>query len=261
MQKIIANHKTNKHKAWKWIGGILAVFIIIGVGFGLYLNARWKPILTKKLKEGVRNRSFNLYKLDFQDITFNPFTGSAALHQVSLTPDTAVYNYLKAFQLAPANIFKVKLERLQLSRISLLKAYFKREIDMNAVVLEQPSIQMIHYEVKLDPEVEKAVPTLYQMISNRLKSINISAIKIIDADFDYINGETLQTLNSVKHLNVNVKDFLVDSLSQFDPTRYYYAKDIGFQLTGYKSIGKDKMLWKEFMGVLDSVKIAQSARN
>ncbi|SMC71436.1 AsmA family protein [Pedobacter nyackensis] len=241
MQKIIPNHKANKHKVWKWIGGILAVLILIGLGLGLYLNARWKPILTKKLKEGVRNRSLKLYKLDFKDITINPFTGSAALYQVSLTPDTVVYNQLKANQLAPANIFKVKLARLQISRIALLRAYFKREIDMKAIVLEQPSIQMIHYKVKPRPEVKKEALTLYQMISNQLKSINVRAIKIIDADFDYVNGETSQTLNSVKHLSINVKDFLVDSLSQFDTTRYYHAKDIGFQLTGYKSIGKNKM--------------------
>jgi len=233
--------QSSKRTWWKWLLGIFAVFFILILGALLYFNARWKPILTNKLKEGVRNRSFKLYKLDFQDITINPLTGSASLHQVSLTPDTVIYNQLKANQLAPANIFKVKLERLQLSRIALLRAYFKREIDMKAIVLEQPSIQMIHYKVKQRPEVEKEAPTLYQMISNRLKSINVSAIKIIDADFDYINGETSQTLNSVKHLSINVKDFLVDSLSQFDTTRYYYAKDIGFQLTGYKSIGKDKM--------------------
>jgi hypothetical protein len=230
-----------KRTWWKWLLGSCAVLFILILGTVFYLNARWKPILTKKLKEGVRNRSFNLYKLDFKDITFNPFTGSAALHQVSLTPDTVIYNQLNARQLAPVNIFNIRLERLQLSRIALLRAYFKREIDMKAIVLDQPSIRMIHYKVKPRPEVEKEAPTLYQMISNQLKSINVSAIKIIDADFDYVNGETSQTLNSVKHLSINVKNFLVDSLSQFDTTRYYYAKDIGFQLTGYKSIGKGRM--------------------
>jgi hypothetical protein len=230
-----------KNKVWKWIAGILAVLMLIGAGIALYLTAKWKPILTEKLKDGVYNRSFNLYKLDFKDVSFNLLTGSVALHEVSLRPDTAVYNQWKALDLAPANIFEVKVKKLQLSRIALLTAYFKREIAMNAVILENPSIHMIHYQVKRRPELAGKTPTLYEMISNRIRSIDINAIRIIDADFDYIDGETAKSMNSVKHLSVQVKDFLVDSLSQFDTTRYYYAKDIGFELTGYRALSKDKM--------------------
>lgn len=237
----MTGNRTRKYKIWKWIAGILVVLIMIGTGAALYLSAKWKPVLTKKLKDGVYNRSFHLYKLDFTDISFNLLTGSAALHDVSLTPDTAVYNQLRDIRMAPANIFQVKLKKLQLSRVALLTAYFKRKIEMNAIVLAHPSINMIHYNVEKRPEAVGKDPTLYELIANRVKSIDVKAIKILDADFEYVNGETSKTLNSVKHLSVNVKDFLVDSLSQFDSTRFYYAKDIGFELIGYRSVSKDKM--------------------
>lgn len=237
----MTDHKPRKYKAWKWAAGILAALLLIATSAGLYLSARWKPVLSEKLKDAVSNRSYHLYKLDFKDISFNLLTGSAALHEVLLSPDTAVYNQLKAVGLAPANIFQVKLKKLQLSRIALLTAYFKRRITMNAIILENPSINMIHYQVKPRPELEQEKPSLYEMISNRVRSIDVRSIRIIDADFDYINGETSKTMNSVKHLSVHVQHFLVDSLSQFDSTRYYYAKDIGFELTGYRSLSKDKM--------------------
>lgn len=237
----MTDQKNRKYKTLKWIAGILALLLFIGTGAGLYLSARWKPVLSKKLKDGVNNRSYGLYKLDFKDISFNLLTGSAALHEVLLSPDTAVYNQMKTAGLAPANIFQVKLKKLQLSRIALLTAYFKRKIEMNAVILENPSINMIHYQVKARPELEQEKPTLYEMISNRVRSVDVKSIRIIDADFDYINGETSKKMNSVKHLSVHVQDFLVDSLAQFDTTRYYYAKDIGFELTGYRSLSKDKM--------------------
>lgn len=199
-------------------------------------------MLSQKLKDGVYNRSFRLYKLDFSDISFNLLTGSIALHDVSLVPDTSVYNQLKKLRVAPANIFEVKLKRLQLSRVALLTAYFKRKVEIKAMVLENPSINMIHYKVeKLPKAFEEEEPTLYELISNRVKSIDIGAIKVLDADFDYINGDNFKKIHSVKHLSINVNDFLLDSVSQFDTTRYYYAKDIGFELTGYKSISKDKM--------------------
>ncbi|MNJ91636.1 hypothetical protein D3C87_92890 [compost metagenome] len=241
MQELNVKSKSGKNKKRIWIISILTVLIIVVAGMGL-LTMRWKPILSEKLKDGVYNRSFHLYKLDFKDISFNLLTGTVELHEVSLVPDTTVYNQLKKLRVAPANIFQVKLERLQLSRVALLTAYFKRKVEIKAIVLENPSINMIHYKVGKRPEaLEEEDKTLYELISNRVKSINVKAIKIIDADFDYINGENFKKMHSVKHLSINVNDFLVDSVSQFDTTRYYYAKDIGFELTGYKSISKDKM--------------------
>lgn len=241
MQELNVKSKSGKNKKKIWIISILTVLIIVVTGMVL-LTMRWKPVLSKKLKDGVYNRSFHLYKLDFKDISFNLLTGTVELQEVSLVPDTTVYNQLKKLRVAPANIFQVKLERLQLSRVALLTAYFKRKVEIKAIVLENPSINMIHYKVEKRPEaLEVEDKTLYELISNSVKSINVKDIKIIDADFDYINGENFKKMHSVKHLSISVNDFLVDSVSQFDTTRYYYAKDIGFELTGYKSISKDKM--------------------
>ncbi|TKC60318.1 hypothetical protein FBD94_15545 [Pedobacter hiemivivus] len=241
MQNVVIKSRSGKYKKRIWIISILIVLIVVVTGIML-LMARWKPLLSQKLKDGVYNRSFNLYKLDFKDISINLLTGSIELQDVSLVPDTSVYNQFRKLRVAPANIFEVKLERLQLNRVALLTAYFKREVEIKSIVLENPSINVTHYKVeKLPEELEKEDQTLYDLISNRVKSIDVKRIKIIDADFDYINGDNFKKIHSVKHLSINVNDFLLDSVSQFDTTRYYYAKDIGFELTGYKSISKDKM--------------------
>ena len=242
-----------KYKLLKWIVGIFAVLILIVGSAALYFSAKWKPLLTEKIKDGVYNSSQELYRIDFQDIRLNLITGSAVLDSVTLTPDTAVFNKLKALELAPSNLFQIKLARLQLSRIGILTAYFKKQIAMNSIIMEQPSINMIHYKVvkKIGANDKRS---LYDQISKSLKSIHVKNIKIIDADFDYINGATSKPLNSIKHLNINVKDLLVDSLSQFDTTRFYYTKDINFELTGYRSTGKDKMYAIKIDTIAGSVK-------
>jgi len=240
MQIFIYKNDSGKYRLRKWVIAVLGLFFI-GIVCFFVLMARWKPILSQKLKEGVYNRSFHLYKLDFKDISINVLTGSIALHEVSLIPDTSVHNQLKMLRVAPANLFQVTLRKLELNRVALLTAYFKREILIKSIILDNPSINMFHYKVKKLPEGIVEDKTLYQLISNRVKAIDVKAIKIIDADFDYINGDNDKKIHSVKHLSINVNDFLVDSISQFDTTRYYYAKDIGFELTGYKFISKDKM--------------------
>jgi len=231
-----------KNKIWTWIGSIFGILILI-IAFGaMFLSARWKPILTEKIKDGVYNGSHHLYKIDFKSINLNVITGSLALRDVTLTPDTAVFDSLKKMQLAPAHTFELKLKKLQITRVGILTAYFKKRIDVNEIILQKPSINMVFNKVSKKPDSAKDEKSLYEQISKSFKSVHVKSIKILDADFDYINKTgAKKTKNAIKHLDINIKDFLLDSLSGSDTTRFYYTKDASFQIAGYKSVTKDKM--------------------
>ncbi|RZL39610.1 MAG: hypothetical protein EOP00_27690, partial [Pedobacter sp.] len=169
-------------------------------------------------------------------------TGSLALRDVTLTPDTLVFDSLKTKQLAPAHTFELKLKKLQITGVGILTAYFKKQVNVREIRLDKPSINMIFNKVPKKPDTAKAEKSLYEQISKTFKSIHVNAVNIVDADFDYINKSgTKKTKNSIKHLDITVKDFLLDSLSGRDTSRFYYTKDISFQLAGYKSVTKDKM--------------------
>ncbi|MBB6237361.1 hypothetical protein HDC90_001982 [Pedobacter sp. AK013] len=234
-----AQHRT---KIWAWIGSIFGILILI-VAFGaMFLSARWKPILTEKIKAGVYNGSHHLYRIDFKSINLNIITGSLALRDVTLIPDTSVFDSLKKKQLAPAHTFELKLKKLQISRVGILTAYFKKQIDVNEILLQQPSINMFFNKVDRKPDTIKDEKSLYEQVSKIFKSVHVKSIKIVDADFDYINKTAAKKVkNSIKHLDININDFLLDSLSGNDTTRFYYMKDASFQIAGYKSVTKDKM--------------------
>jgi uncharacterized protein with FMN-binding domain len=249
--------KVRKYKWLKWLGGILGGIILIVVALSLYFSTKWKPLITEKIKDGVYSGSQQLYRIDFKDIRLNLLTGIAVLDEVSLMPDTAVFNRMKKAGSAPVHLFRLKLERLRISRVSVLRAYFKKQIDLSSIILDHPSIDVIHNRVVKKTDTAKDKRTLYQQISKTLKSIHVGAIKIVDADVDYINGATSKPLHSVKHFNLNVKELLIDSLSQFDSTRFYYAKDVNFELTGYRSTGKDKMYTMK----VDTIKGSATGKN
>ncbi|MGM9476640.1 hypothetical protein ACS5PU_09415 [Pedobacter sp. GSP4] len=232
----------HKNKIWVWVGSIIGLLILI-IAFGaMFLSARWKPILTDKIKAGVYNGSHHLYRIDFKSINLNIITGSLALRDVTLTPDTSVFDSLKKMQLAPAHTFELKLKKLQITRVGILTAYFKKRVDVSEIILQQPSINMIFNKVRPKPDTLKEEKTLYEQISKNFKSVHVKSIKIVDADFDYINKTGAKKVkNSIKHLDVTVNDFLLDSLSGQDTTRFYYTKDVSFQIAGYKSVSKDKM--------------------
>ncbi|PWS32787.1 AsmA family protein [Pedobacter paludis] len=229
-------------KIWIWIGSILGALVLILAFGAMFLSARWKPLLTEKIKEGVYNGSHHLYKIDFKSINLNLITGSLALRDVTLTPDTLVFDSLKAKKLAPAHTFEIKLKKLQVTGVGILTAYFKKRAEVSAIILDKPSINMIFNKVPKEIDSVKPEKSLYQQISNTFKSLHIKSIKIVDADFDYLNKSLAKkTKKSIKHLDINVVDFLLDSLSQNDSSRFYYTKDISFQVAGYKALTKDKM--------------------
>jgi len=237
----MADRKSGLKRVAKWIGGILIVLVVILGSITIYFNAKWKPLLMEKIKEVVYNGSQHLYTIDVKDIHMNLFTGSVTADSILLAPDTAVYNAWRKAGIAPAHLFQVKLEKLQLRRINILTVYLKKKIEMNDIILEHPSINMIYSKVEKKPDTSTDKRSLYQRISKTLKSVHINAIKIQDADFDYVSGETGLILNSVKKLNVKVKDFLLDANSDADTTRFYYMKDASFELAGYHSLSKNKL--------------------
>lgn len=228
-----------KRKFWYWFGGILGTIILILGIAALILSAKWKPTLTTKIKEGVGNASNGLYKIDFKDIHLNVLTGTAVLDSISFMPDTNVFHQLREKKQAPTHLFRVKLAHLKISRVGILNAYFKKKVDLSAIILDHPSIDMVYHKVPKRPDTVKDERTLYQQISKSLKSISVGAIKVIDADFDYYNGK--RKLNAIKHLSINVKDVLIDSAAQFDTTRVFHSKNIGFELLGYQSETKDRL--------------------
>lgn len=240
-----------KGRIWVWVGSIIGGIILIIGAAALYLSSQWKPLLTEKIKEGIYTASDHLYQIDFKDIHLNLLTGSVVLDSLKLSPDTNVFNQLKLKRKAPSHLFRIKVAYLKLSRIQLISAYFDKEINLNSIVLTKPSIDMIYYRVPKRIDTLKDEKTLYQQLSKSLKLIRVGSIKVVDADFDYYNG--LKKLNAVKHLTINVKDILVDSLAQYDTTRVLHAKNIGFDLTGYQSLSKDKMYTLKIDSVSGSI--------
>lgn len=247
---MLKNQKSKR--IFKWIGAILLGLIVIIGTLSIYLSAKWKPLLTEKIKESVYEGSDHLYKIDFKDIHLNLVTGTAVLDSISLYPDSAVFAKLKTIKKAPTHLFRIRLAHLKINGVSILTAYFKKKIDVSTIILDHPSIDMVYNKVPKRIDTLKDERTLYQQISKSLKSISVNDIKIIDADFDYYNG--LKKLNSVKHLSINVKNVLIDSAAQFDTTRVFHSKDIAFALSGYSALSKDKM----YTTKVDSVKGSMS---
>ncbi|WP_432713877.1 hypothetical protein [Pedobacter sp.] len=250
---MIKNNRGLK-RIWLWIGGVfLGIMMVLGIA-ALYFSVKWKPLLSEKIKTGVYNGSHRLYKIDFKDIHLNLFTGSATLNQVTLIPDTLVFDSLKKLKLAPAHLMELQLNQLDINRVGILNAYFKKKLNISSIVLREPTITLTHRKVDKRPDTVINETTLFQQISKTFTSISLHRLNIVNANLAYLNGDNGRKQHTIKKLSVEVNDFLLDSLSDQDTNRFYYTREVSFTMTGYQSLTADKMYTMKVDTITGSVK-------
>lgn len=254
--------KPKKFLILKWLLGVfLVVILLLGVG-AYYLNKQWKPLLTDVLQKTVTDVSDSLYKVKFSDIRINVLTGSAYLDSIHIYPDTSVYNKLIAQKKAPENLFELKISNLGLKNIHPSKIYFDRKLDIDAITITRPELNIIYTRLKNPKKRLEDNRTTYQKIKHLLKSAKVGSIFFNNVKFKYIDRSlSLQKpdITNLDNLNIRLNDILIDSAAQYDSTRIFTTKDIIAELKDYSyptadslyDIKLDKMqfstLKKEFL--------------
>lgn len=238
----------NRRKIRRWLliaSGILIVCIAVVIS----INYAWKPFLSKKIKAAVSESTQGLYILDFSDISFNVLSGRASFEDLNLKIDTLVYKKLKQTNEAPKHLYSIKVDKILFTDISLSEIYYEKKLHLRDVMVNEPNLTITYNNVntKVDTAVKK---TAYQQLSNFLKSFSINRIILSDADITY-NDRSYSTpkVTRFKGLIIKVQDFKIDSLSQFDKSRFYYTKDISLLLKDHHFTTKDG-LYKISIGEL-----------
>jgi len=223
-----------KHKKHKI--GLVILLALIGIVLILsfIVNQYWSPILAKKVKSVVYTSSEGLYTIDFSDARFHILRGELDIYNITLKPDTAVYNQRLKNHLAPNNLVELHVKRLIISHMHPFMLYFQHKLDIGRIVLSQPELNVSYQQNYLKDTVVKDHRTLYQKISASLNSIHIGDIILGDVKLKYqdYSGNKL-AISELKEMNLSATDLLIDSASQTDKSRVVFCRDIVAELNNY----------------------------
>jgi hypothetical protein len=224
-------------RKWQKITAIcLAVFIALILLLALPVNSYWSPILAKEVKKIVLKSSDSLYNVDFSSAELHVLRGTIDIFNVTLKPDTAVYNRRKKQNIAPNNLVTMTVKRLTLSHIHPFRWYFKHKLDIGEIALDEPVLN-ISYQLNHKKDTVLAQrQTAWQKISKGLSSLHIGNILLGDVKLKYedYSGNKL-AISEFKQLNVTVHDLLIDSATQTDKSRLLFCKDIVVELNNYSA--------------------------
>jgi hypothetical protein len=226
--------KILKHKWHKLTVVILVVFITLILILAIFVNRYWSPILASKVKKVVSTSSDGLYKVNFSSAELHVLRGTLIIYNITLKPDTAVYNIRKAQHLAPNNLVELHIKRLTISHMHPFKLYFQHRLDIGEVVLNNPELNVSYQLNHTKDTVLKDNRTAWQKISKSLHSIHIGNILLGDVKFRYedYSGNKV-AVSTLKEMNLSAYDLLIDSVTQTDRSRLLYCKDIIAELNNY----------------------------
>ncbi|MBS1524242.1 MAG: hypothetical protein JST19_01255 [Bacteroidetes bacterium] len=209
---------------------IIALVLILS----FLVNKYWSPILAKEVRKIVLKSSDSLYTIDFSDAKLHVVRGEIDFYNITLKPDTAVYNRRRQQHLAPNNLVEIRVKRLVLSHIHPFKLYFQHKLEIGRIALKEPEMHISYALNHSKDTTTQDKRTIWQKISKSLKSIHIGEIVFSDIKLKYddYSGNRL-AISELKELNINVTDLLIDSATQKDRSRLLYCKNIDAELNNF----------------------------
>lgn len=237
------------------ISSILILLIILTIGGFFFL----KPLVTNRIQNGVLKATDRLYRISFSDITYNPTMGDIVISDVSFVPDTLIYKRLHALKKAPDDLLNIQVPTVKFTGVFPLSIIFTKILDMGTVNIDRPTIRILHksqvYNKTID-SVERKTP--YQLISKFVKSLQIDRVLLNDVDFTYENRVYTKPKKSViQHLDVEITNVLVDSLSDKTTRKVYYADDYTFRINEIVLPDKNQLNDNLFKNIVFSLKNRQ----
>lgn len=246
-------------KIRKWPFYLLAIVILLcGTGYYFYnkylASNRWKPILQEQLKELVLKATDSLYHIEYSDFDLNITSGNAAVHDFKLIPDTNVYNKMVALKKAPDNLFILSVKQLAINNIGARKAYMEKILNIDNISIDKPELTIVNKRYPFNDTVKVGKPkTPYEIIKKTFKQLHIDSISLKDISLNYINkSNPAVKKTSLNHLDINISDVVIDSLSDKAPDRFYYTKGVDVRVHDYSVYTPDGMYKAELKNIFFS---------
>ena len=222
--------------------GMLLLILVMGLT-SRYLSYKFKPLIKAQIKELVLRSTDSLYHIEFSDIRMNLLTANASLTGVKVIPDLRVFKKLIALKKAPNNIYHLQLDKLEIRNFHLYTFLRHRKLNISQLRLDHPDVVMVNKQFDFNEDkLSRPNVSPYDYISEYLKEFSIHTIDFNNISFKYINNNGAKPReDSVKNLNITLKDYLIDPHSSADKRRLYLLKDVVIKLNNYTFATPDSL--------------------
>lgn len=215
---------------------ILISIAVVITGVLLYLKYRksrdLEPLIKERLSNLVKEASQGLYRLDIGNMEIDILKSRLVLVQAHLVPDTLLYSKLEEQRQAPNDIFDIYVDKISIDDIDVAALTANRDINLRKLFIDLPIVKVWHRKQSYNKPPD-STKTLYELISKDVGRIKVDTMLLRDVNFTYYNRKANNKPVHFEKVNFIFTDLLMDSITQYDQSRFLYAKDCRIGLKNY----------------------------
>lgn len=253
--------KLKSPKKWVIFFSCLAIVVVAGL---FYFKARnlkdFNPLIKDKLQQLVSDGSGGLYRLSYDSLRSDVYKGTIILKNVHIFPDSTRILQLDSLNLKPEDIFDFSLTTLAVDGLDITDFFSNRKIDLKIIYMNNPILEIHHQKNdSLHKKQDTAsIQTMYQRISDIVNHFSLGSLAIKNMEVIHQNYKDKNTESTTRfdHVNMQFENIEIDSVTQYDSTRFMYAKNAAITLGKFQWATPDSL----YMLSVDSISINAANR-
>ncbi len=200
-----------------------------------------RPQLIAKLQQLVRDGSAGLYKLSLEQVSPDLAASTVEIQHGIIDIDSSMLASLDKAGKLPDDIFKISFSKIHISGLGVADFISKKNLNVGNIKLDNPIIEVYHQPRTYNIASKKAKEnlTLYQKISGLFNSLAVNKILLTKGRFMHHNLAKKEVLTKMEDVSIMLDDILIDSSTQYDASRYLFAKTSKLNAKNYHVITPD----------------------
>jgi hypothetical protein len=185
-----------------------------------------RPAIIAKLQQLVKDGSGGLYHLSIVKIDPHISQLSIDISGAVLTPDSAIIKNLNKPNRLPDNLFKISVSSLRIDGLDINDLLSKDHLSLKHILIHAPVIEVYHQKKSHTGHFPLKIDTsmIYQKMMKKMKRISIDTVEVANGTLIDYAGARKNIMNKVNEVFVLMKDVLIDSSTQYDAKRFFFAK-------------------------------------
>jgi hypothetical protein len=194
-----------------------------------------RPSIIAKLQQVVKDGSNGLYVLSIDKIEPDVLSSKLDVIDGTISADTAAMARLDKLKKLPDDVLHIKFHSLHIDGIGINDLLQKHNIDITGAYVNEPFINIYHKARSYNKEKRERNDslTLYQRLMGQMKRIAITEINIRHGVLVIHNVQQHDRKTRFNDVNISMRDVLIDSSTQYDASRFLFARHALLETRNY----------------------------
>jgi len=211
---------------------LIAILVLI-VGIIVWQFYKYK-IVNKNINKVVQEKGKGLYTLHYENLLIDEVTGKLQVKNISIIPDTNVYNQMIREKTNPPVLLKITIPFLNITGVKTPKALLTKQIDGSTIEISNPQIEIEINDLSKDSTVYSPGKELYKQLLGNLLQVKIGNVQVNRANLTVSSMKSNAVIFKGENVSFMLSDLLIDSTTNNDGNRILFSRNV--------DIGCDKIL-------------------